>query len=96
MVGQAESCTILPVDLVNVRSYYNVALMGKLWELKAQAFEDFFVRIMSLAYPDGDFMPVKPAGRLGDHSSDGLLKYINPNTGQSAEKFIQRHFAGVS
>ncbi|WCT12335.1 ABC-three component system protein [Mucilaginibacter jinjuensis] len=38
----------------------------------AQAFEDFFVRIMQLSHPE--FIPVKPQGQYGDRKNDGFIK----------------------
>ena len=41
-----------------------------------QAYEDFFVRIMQLSFPE--FIPVKPQGQYGDRKNDGFIK----STGQ--------------
>ena len=52
------------------RMYAFVAFMGKLAQLRGQAFESFFHDVMCARYPD--FLDVRTHGNLGDQGSDGL------------------------
>jgi hypothetical protein len=45
---------------------------SRILEADGQAFEDLFVRIMSLAVPG--FTPIKPHGLIGDRKNDGYVE----------------------
>src|ERR1035437_8118365 len=43
----------------------------EIYESKGKAFQDFFTRVMTKAYPD--FHVIKPQGKIGDQKNDGFL-----------------------
>jgi hypothetical protein len=54
------------------RSYYAQAFEINFMKKKGEAFQDFFSEIMEKRYP-GDFIRVRPTGRVGDRKNDGIL-----------------------
>ncbi|MCI0350993.1 MAG: hypothetical protein L0Z53_16325, partial [Acidobacteriales bacterium] len=54
-------------------TFYELRFRNQYLELKAAAFQDLFVAIMSKAHPE-DFFPCRPWGRAGDRKNDGYLK----------------------
>lgn len=57
-----------------VKSLYEMAFRDRFRESRGEAFQDFFSDIMERAYPDGDFVRVRPWGNLGDRKNDGYLR----------------------
>jgi len=55
------------------RAIYELRFRAQFLEVKAAAFQDMFVAIMSKAHP-GDFIPCRPWGNDGDRKNDGYLK----------------------
>jgi hypothetical protein len=53
-------------------AYYETVFRLRYVESKGDVFQDFFSTIMELRYP-GDFVRVRPWGKLGDHKNDGYL-----------------------
>jgi hypothetical protein len=41
---------------------------------KGEEFQNFFSNIMERCHPNGDFMPFRPWGKMGDRKNDGYLK----------------------
>jgi hypothetical protein len=41
---------------------------------RREEFQTLFARIMGLCHPDGDFIPSRPWGNVGDRKNDGYLK----------------------
>jgi hypothetical protein len=59
---------------VNLRdAYYEARFENAFLRAKGTAFQEFFERLMSLAYK-ADFMPCRPWGNRGDRKNDGFLK----------------------
>ena len=56
------------------RSYYEVLFERDFLRQKGNAFQDFFADLMGKRYPDGDFIRVRPWGKIGDRKNDGYLK----------------------
>lgn len=54
------------------RSWYSMSFKVKWYELKGNAFQEFFYRIMESCHP-GDFIRVRPYGNEGDWKNDGYL-----------------------
>ena len=54
-------------------AFYELRFENAFLQAKAQAFQDFFDKLMSLAYK-ADFMACRPWGQQGDHKNDGFLK----------------------
>lgn len=54
------------------RSYYEQTYKATFLEMKGDAFQDFFSKIMEKRYP-GDFVRVRPWGAAGDRKNDGTL-----------------------
>ena len=58
--------------LTSVQKYFcRVLFHNKILELSGTQFEDFFVSVMVLRYPD--FTPIKPQGSKGDQGNDGFV-----------------------
>jgi hypothetical protein len=55
------------------RKFYELHFKVQFLEMKAAAFQDLFVSVMSKAYPS-DFIPCRPWGSIGDRKNDGYLK----------------------
>lgn len=55
------------------QAYYEQKFENEYLRMKGNAFQDFFVKLMELAYR-GDFMPCRPWGNRGDRKNDGFLK----------------------
>jgi hypothetical protein len=53
-------------------AYYEMAFRLRYVQSKGDAFQDFFSTIMGTRYP-GDFVRVRPWGKLGDRKNDGYL-----------------------
>jgi len=53
-------------------AYYECRFRLRYVESKGDVFQDFFSTIMEMRYP-GDFVRVRPWGKLGDHKNDGYL-----------------------
>jgi len=53
-------------------AYYETRFRVRYVESKGDVFQDFFSTIMEMRYP-GDFVRVRPWGKLGDHKNDGYL-----------------------
>jgi hypothetical protein len=53
-------------------AYYEVLFRLRYIESKGEVFQGFFSTIMEMRYP-GDFVRVRPWGKLGDHKNDGYL-----------------------
>jgi hypothetical protein len=53
-------------------AYYETLFRLRYVESHGDAFQDFFSTIMEMRYP-GDFVRVRPWGKLGDHKNDGYL-----------------------
>lgn len=60
------------MDIVS-RSFYELTFKVAFMERKADEFQDFFSSIMEKRYP-GDFIRVRPWGKIGDRKNDGYLK----------------------
>ncbi|MFW5804382.1 MAG: hypothetical protein ACOCWG_04020 [bacterium] len=56
----------------NEKFYASKEFKLKTFQLKGNAFEDFFVQIMK--YHSTEFQSVKPWGKLGDRKNDGFIK----------------------
>lgn len=52
---------------------YEMAFHERFREAHGNAFEDFFCEVMEHAYPDGDFVRVRPWGSEGDRKNDGYI-----------------------
>lgn len=57
----------------SIRSIYEMAFRDRYQELFEDEFQEFFSEIMERVYPDGDFVRVRPWGKLGDRKNDGYL-----------------------
>jgi hypothetical protein len=53
-------------------AYYESQFRLRYVESKGDGFQSFFSTIMEMRYP-GDFVRVRPWGKLGDHKNDGYL-----------------------
>ncbi len=53
-------------------AYYEIAFKLRYFQSKGEGFQDFFSTVMEMRYP-GDFVRVRPWGRLGDRKNDGYL-----------------------
>jgi hypothetical protein len=53
-------------------AYYEILFRLRFRDSKGDVFQDFFSTIMEMRYP-GDFVRVRPWGKLGDHKNDGYL-----------------------
>ncbi len=56
------------------RAWYELKLRNEYLERRGAEFQLLFVRIMSLCHPNGDFIPTRPWGNIGDRKNDGYLK----------------------
>ncbi len=85
------------------RTFYELRFRAQFLELKATAFQDLFVAIMSKAHPE-DFIPCRPWGNIGDRKNDGYLRsertlfqVYAPNEMRGAETVnkVEKDFAGA-
>ncbi|MYV46200.1 ABC-three component system protein [Streptomyces sp. SID2888] len=56
-----------------VLALYEMAFRDRYQESFEDEFQELFSQIMELAYPDGDFVRVRPWGGMGDRKNDGYL-----------------------
>ncbi|MFF8448624.1 ABC-three component system protein [Streptomyces leeuwenhoekii] len=56
-----------------ILALYEMAFRDRYQESFEDEFQEFFSEIMERAYPDGDFIRVRPWGRTGDEKNDGYL-----------------------
>ena len=54
------------------RHFYEMALELRFRKLRGDTFQEFFGRVMNIAFP-GDFVQTRPRGRRGDEKCDGFL-----------------------
>lgn len=54
-------------------AYYEMTFRTRYAFSKGDVFQDLFSTIMEMRYP-GDFVRVRPWGKLGDHKNDGYLR----------------------
>jgi hypothetical protein len=55
------------------RAYYEQSFRLRFLQT-GDAFQDFFATLMELRYPSGDFVRVRPWGKVGDRKNDGFLR----------------------
>ncbi|MEU0967480.1 ABC-three component system protein [Streptomyces sp. NPDC005917] len=56
-----------------ILALYEMAFRDRYQESFEDEFQEFFSEIMERAYPDGDFVRVRPWGNSGDEKNDGYL-----------------------
>jgi len=56
------------------RAFYELKVENALLRLKGNAFQDWFSELMQLRFPGGDFVRVRPWGKLGDRKNDGYIR----------------------
>jgi len=56
------------------RGYYGVVFERNYLKMRGNQFQDFFADLMEKRYPGGDFIRVRPWGKIGDRKNDGYLK----------------------
>lgn len=78
------------------RAFYEVLFDNKFLRLKGIAFQDFVCDILERRYSGGDFIRVRPWGKIGDRKNDGyiasrrmLLQMYAPNE-MTVQKTIQK------
>ncbi len=56
------------------RAYYAVVFERNYLKMRGNEFQNFFADLMEKRYPRGDFIRVRPWGKVGDRKNDGYLK----------------------
>ncbi|TCR23757.1 ABC-three component system protein [Streptomyces sp. BK205] len=56
-----------------IKALYEMAFRDRYQESFEDEFQEFFSDVMERVYPDGDFVRVRPWGRMGDRKNDGYL-----------------------
>lgn len=56
------------------RAYYAVVFERNYLKMRGNEFQNFFADLMEKRYPEGDFIRVRPWGKVGDRKNDGYLK----------------------
>lgn len=57
-----------------LRAYYDAVFERDFLRKKGSAFQDFFADLMEKRYSEGDFIRIRPWGKIGDRKSDGYLR----------------------
>ena len=56
------------------RTYYRVVFERNYLKMRGNEFQNFFADLMEKRYPEGDFIRVRPWGKIGDRKNDGYIK----------------------
>lgn len=86
------------------RAYYRVVFERNYLKMRGNEFQNFFADLMEKRYPEGDFIRVRPWGKVGDRKNDGYIKSMRtlfqvyaPNEMNEAEAItkIEEDFKGA-